>query len=124
MATMEKFVLLQEHLLLLEHANFVWNGGEYGAPGIYSKKPYGNSDVLGDIARILGYKKKEVCPHCQEPLEEREKEEKDRMYMDRLHRETLTALQVITQARIAEPGWFCRVKGEDDHAWGKWSPFK
>ena len=32
-----------------------WQDCEYGAPEIDPKRPYGNSDVEGDIAEILGW---------------------------------------------------------------------
>jgi hypothetical protein len=49
-----EFTMTEDHLKLLRHAWVTWGEGEgYGAPGINPKKPYGNSYVQRDIARIL-----------------------------------------------------------------------
>ena len=40
---------------LLEKACWDYEECEYGAPAIDCKRPYGNSDVEGDIAEILGW---------------------------------------------------------------------
>lgn len=112
---MEKFELKEDHLLLLERAHFYWDDGEYGAPAIDCKRPYGNSDVLNDIAEILGREPKR-CPHCHETIDDTTDEERD---MDKLHRETLIALQVITQARSLDPGVYVRVK-ENEYSEGRW----
>lgn len=112
---MEKFELTEDHLLLLERAEFYWEDAEYGAPAIHPKRPYGNSNVLGDIAEILG-REPRLCPHCNETIEDTAEDECD---MDKLHRETLVALQIITQARSVEPGVYVRVK-ENNYSEGRW----
>jgi hypothetical protein len=48
-----KFTVTDDHLKLLRRAHITWDGVEFGAPEIYCKKPYGNSNVWGDIAEIL-----------------------------------------------------------------------
>ena len=53
---MKKFELKKEHILLLSDASISWNDSEFGAPGIYPKKPYGNSNVHQDMIKILGLK--------------------------------------------------------------------
>jgi hypothetical protein len=50
----KRFTVTDEHLRLLRRAYITWEGGEFGAPGIDSKRPYGNSNVYSDIAEILG----------------------------------------------------------------------
>src|SRR5262245_17189804 len=50
----ERFTVTDEHLRLLRRAYVFWDETEFGAPGINAKRPYGNSDVYGDIAEILG----------------------------------------------------------------------
>lgn len=47
--------ITNEHLKLLERANWEFNDCEYGAPAIDYKRPYGNGDVEDDIATILGW---------------------------------------------------------------------
>jgi hypothetical protein len=53
-----EFMVTEDHLKLLRHlcdGGLYWEPGEgYGAPYFGPKKPYGNSDVPGDVARILG----------------------------------------------------------------------
>jgi hypothetical protein len=50
-----EFRVTEDHLKLLRHAYYVyWDPGEgYGAAAINPKKPYGNSDVPQDVAKIL-----------------------------------------------------------------------
>ena len=53
-----EFTVTEDHLKLLRHlcdGGLYWDPGEgYGAPYFGPKKPYGNSDVPGDVARIVG----------------------------------------------------------------------
>jgi hypothetical protein len=49
----DSFTVTEEHIKLLYGAVVSWDGSCFGAPGIYSKKPYGNSDVYADMAKIL-----------------------------------------------------------------------
>ncbi len=51
---MQQFTLMDAHITLLRHANVSWNGMEYGAPAIDPKRPYGNGDVVSDVAAISG----------------------------------------------------------------------
>lgn len=51
----ERFEIKEEHLKLLNNAYVTSNDAEYGAPTIDPKRPYGNSFVEGDIAKILGW---------------------------------------------------------------------
>lgn len=57
---MNKFTIKKEHLELIKNLVVVWNDGDGpGAPGINTKKPYGNSGVENDIAEILKWKLKD-----------------------------------------------------------------
>lgn len=47
------FVVKPEHIKLLKRMVVGWDDCEFGAPCIDCKRPYGNSDVVGDIAEIL-----------------------------------------------------------------------
>jgi len=51
---MRRFTLTDDHLKLLRRANISWDDCEFGAPGLDPKRPFGNSDVLGDIHEIIG----------------------------------------------------------------------
>lgn len=47
--------ITQDHLALLARMNFDWDDGcEWGAVSTDPKRPFGNSNVEGDISEILG----------------------------------------------------------------------
>jgi hypothetical protein len=92
------FTLTEEHVKLLRRAYVNWDACEFGAPAIDPKRPYGNSDVLLDIAEIL-----------EEPLFEDAGGEKhlsaeQAERSERLHKETQMALAVILRTGSFEPG--------------------
>ena len=94
---MEKktFEIKEEHLNLLESmfVDFDENTG-FGVPIINPKRPYGNSDVYGDMAEILNIKPKEDGKFSEDQIK----------YMDRIHKETQTALQIVLRIRKIQPG--------------------
>lgn len=53
---MAGFKITKEHVKLAKRMYVGWQNCEYGAPEIDPKRPYGNSDVEGDVAQILGWK--------------------------------------------------------------------
>lgn len=105
----EKFTLTDEHLTLLRNAYVGWDEGEFGAPAINCKRPYGNSDVVRDIIELLGETGK-ACPHCHEALDE-----VDEARYERLHKETKTALQIILKTGEFKAGVY--VCGAYDTNW-------
>lgn len=94
----ETFTLTEQHIKLLRKADIYWNMDEFGAPGINPKRPYGNSDVIGDIAEILGVT---IDPDFG-PDGATEKR------LTTLHRETGTALQIVLDTGTFEPGRYER----------------
>ena len=62
-----EFIITKEHIKLLRKSYWRFEDCEYGAPAMDCKRPYGNSDVAGDIGEILGWDI-EVCPHCGEVI--------------------------------------------------------
>lgn len=50
----ERFEVKEEHLKLMHEFEVEWDDGEFGAPRIDCKRPYGNSDVENDMLKILG----------------------------------------------------------------------
>lgn len=52
----KRLVITDDHLKLLSKMQVGWQEGDYGAPEINPKRPYGNSYVEGDICEILGWK--------------------------------------------------------------------
>ena len=103
---MEEFVLKNEHLALLAKVNLVWREGENGAPAVDSKRPYGNSDAMKDIANILS-EAQGTCPHCKADLSPGAFPTGQ---LGGLHRETLTAMEVIFQSGLTTPGLYVRDK--------------
>ncbi len=86
---MQHFTMKAEHLILLRHSSVSWPDCGFGAPRIDPKRPYGNGDVVGDMAKMLGV---EPVPtddeetHWPPGTTER---------MGALHRQLETALQVV-----------------------------
>lgn len=83
---MQTFKITEEHIklvkkLYIEYEDFC----EFGAPAVNPKRPYGNSDVYGDIGEILGI----------EPNENGEFTDEQYDYMLKLHKELETVLQII-----------------------------
>lgn len=85
----EEIEITEEHMKLLQRAYVDWEDCEYGAPAIDCKRPYGNSDVEGDICEILGW-----GPGFDENLNS---DIEDRC--EEIHRQTQYALQIILRAR-------------------------
>jgi hypothetical protein len=94
----KQFELKEEHLKLLRNAIVSWDSREFGAPSIDCKKPYGNSDVYEDMAKILGIK----------GFEDYEGEisfsKEDVALMENLHKEIKVALQIVLRTGKIEPG--------------------
>lgn len=95
-----EFTVTEEHLKLLRNAWVRWDNVEFGAPGIDSKRPYGNSDVLGDIVDILG------LPETATPDQIR--------WMMQLHVETSTVLQIALRTGVFETGTYVADKYSQD----------
>ena len=91
----ERFEIKKEHLQLLNKAYVSWFDGEFGAPSIDPKRPYGNSYVEGDIAEILGW----------EIINDELSDEQCRE-ASKLHDETKTALQICLSQLKFETGVF------------------
>lgn len=98
---MRTFEVKQEHLKLLRNAIIRWEDCEFGAPAIDCKRPYGNSQVLSDIAEILGIKPAKVNPFDKDEFGFSEEQED---MMNQLHRETVTVLQIAVSTGKFEVG--------------------
>lgn len=97
----KEFTLTENHLLLLRNAYVSWDDCEFGAPEIDPKRPYGNSDVLRDIARIVGLE------WDDDAMEDGGLQPDTLAWLNTLHRETETALQLVLGFG-AVPGAFRR----------------
>ena len=51
------FEVKEEHLKLLRNMSVEWNNGEFGAPEINPKRPYGNGGVITGYCRDVGSEK-------------------------------------------------------------------
>lgn len=101
------FKLTDQHIKLLRSAYVCWYGVEFGSPCIDPKRPYGNSDVCGDIAEILGMEFDEAEGLSDEMVDK----------LTKLHEETETALQIVLLTGEFKPGNYVR-----DNAWSNWKP--
>lgn len=107
----ERFTVTDEHLRLLRRAYVSWDEIEFGAPGIDPKRPYGNSDVYGDIAEILGL----VDGQWQDEVEEGWPPPELEWRFLRLHVETAIALQIGLATGEFRAGRYALGDGRDNN---------
>jgi len=104
-----QFRVLPEHITLLSNANVGWDDGEFGAPAIDCKRPYGNSHPLSDIAKLLklppdGKVREDEDPSDWDFYEVYSQASLDRM--NKLHEETQTVLQIFLSTGTMQPGLY------------------
>lgn len=101
----EYFEVLPQHVALLKNSYTSWIDIEFGAAGIDPKRPYGNSDVLSDIAEILNY---DLSPftNVDDPniCEDVPDEILEDLY--KFHSESKTALQIFLCTGEMKLGWY------------------
>lgn len=91
------FLVTPQHLALARRLWIVWYDGENGAPGASTRRPYGNSGVLEDVAEIIGYRQPNLEEdECYTPEERR--------YLEGLHHEMHLVLQIILHTGQMKPG--------------------
>lgn len=101
---MRKLKVTENHIKLLQAVYIDWCGDEFGAPCINPKRPFGNSDVYGDIAEILGFK-------LADSEEEYEKYQRQIESLDKGYRQLQDCLQILCSNLSIEIGEYeC-----DDH---------
>lgn len=88
-------ILTPYHIKLINKMWVDWRHGETGAPGIDSKRPYGNSNVAKDVADILDVEGEEEDFNLSEKQESK---------MLEFHHETQQALQIVLSSKSFEPG--------------------
>jgi len=98
----KEFTVTDEHLWLLRRAHVFWNEGEFGAPSINPKRPYGNSNVYGDIAEILD------VPEAEWPNRDVNLSLDAEWRYLRLHVETAIALQIALATGEFRTGRYVR----------------
>lgn len=106
---MEKFTITKDHLQLLQRMYVEWDDSYYGSPMIDCKRPYGNSDVLLDIAEILEWNIGEDGGLTSNQWD----------IAERLHKETKTALQICLSTVRFETGTFEKRDRYDSRSWQK-----
>jgi len=102
------FELTADHVTLLRAARVQWQDVETGAPEINPKRPYGNSDVSSDVIKLLGKATFEEVRRfgLYEPYPD------DMMFAAGLvHKQTVTALQIVLGCQTFEPGAFRYISG-------------
>lgn len=99
------FTLTEDHVKLLRQFRVCWDEGEFGAPCINPKRPYGNSDVPEDIHEILTGTHRGTLT-----------EEQVQRYTA-LHAELEYALAIVLRTGAFEPGAY--VRDEYQQNWRK-----
>ena len=125
----KQFEIKKEHLKLLKNFNVGWDEGEFGAPGIDPKRPYGNSDVHLDMIEILGLKELKEGVYEFTLFDEKwllKGEDRYNIYLDgkdeetvceeleKLHKETETVLQICLSTQNFEIGTYETEKYSND----------
>lgn len=94
----QNFTVTEAHIKLLQKATVSWLNFEFGAPGIDPKRPYGNSDVYPDIAKVLNI-----------PADENDEyTDKQQIYMEQIHSETKTALEIFLRTGTMVAGTYTK----------------
>lgn len=107
----DRFTITEQHLKLLKSMYVEFYKSAYeGAPMVDPKRPYGNSDIVGDIHEIL----------YGVPFEEDDYGDRDEQTVERLlqiHRETGTALQIVLSTQSFVPGEYELADRYDSTSW-------
>lgn len=109
-----RFDLTDEHVTLLRAMYVEWQDDEWGAPEIDPKRPYGNSDLYRDIWETLHPATHWDAEHGMPRLLSPASWQQERARLEKLHRETRVALQIVLRTGSFEPGTYeCREYHED-----------
>ena len=106
------FEVKKEHLTLLKHMYVGWHDCEFGVPEIDPKRPYGNSDVIGNMIKIFGKEVKRGIFKVDLLGKEyyiangEDSEDTDELegVLNKLHRETETVLQIALNTGMFKEG--------------------
>lgn len=109
----QTFTLTEQHIKLVRAMCVEWSDEAYdGAPAVNIKRPYGNSFVPGDVAKILGL--------------DLGRDEETGRYDDAttdslmaIHQQTAIALQIIISTGCFEPGEYFRPERYNTQKWVK-----
>ena len=106
--TYDFFEVLPEHVTLLQHAKVTWYDAETGAPCIDPKRPYGVSDVVRHVLKLLNQIPSDYSGEIDETM-------RDRAWQ--LHLGTEIALQIFLYTGAMKPGVYKAQKYS-----GRWEP--
>ncbi|HEV2927833.1 MAG TPA: hypothetical protein VGW74_04005 [Propionibacteriaceae bacterium] len=107
-----EFDVTSDHLTLLKHAYVRWSEVEFGAPEIDGKRPYGNSNVLHDIAELIEPEfGKDDLVNWDTWIDRNEER------LTRLHVETALALQIVLLTGEFRPGTYRKANQYADRSW-------
>lgn len=101
-----RFEVTENHLKLLERFWFDYNDWtEFGAPEVDPKRPYGNSDVYGDLGEIL-----EIEPEVEDSWGDRYYSKSQKEELLAIHKEMTTVLNILTNVARegVQPGWYVK----------------
>lgn len=96
-----RFELKIEHIALLQNMYWEYSDCGTGAPAVDCKRPYGNSYVPPDVAKILGV---ELDQNNEDKYDEQVRE------IMQFHYDSHTALEIILQRQSFELGTFEKSK--------------
>jgi hypothetical protein len=106
-----EFHLTEDHIKLLR-SMYVDDYVDV-APVVGQKRPYGNSDVLSDLANIL-MPNTDKCDNCGTLSSD-----DDEAYLMKIHKETGTALQIVLVTGKFEKGKYKKSCQYDARSWEK-----
>ncbi len=104
------FTVTEQHIKLLSHLWIRWEltAYEHGVPCVDSKRPYGNSGILGEIVDIL-----DLPYNYEEDLDGYSDEVES--IIRKLHHETLICIQIVVRNASIKPGEY--VADNHDENW-------
>lgn len=102
----ERFVITHDHIKLLQNMYFSYDeGGEFGAPAVNSKRPYGNSNVYDDIGEII-----EELPELVDCYGDEVYSDDQTARFLKIHKEMTTVLNIIAATCMVESGEYQKEK--------------
>ncbi len=107
MNEVNQFKMTEAHLKLINRMYVGWDDCEFGAPSINPKRPYGNSDVINDMAKILGF-----------PISDNNELPESLIdYLKEIHKSMKIVLQIILWTQSFKIGVYEKTDEYDDHSW-------
>lgn len=110
---MPKFTLTEDHIKLIRSSYVNWNDDAYdGAPMVDIKRPYGNSDVVGDVYEIVSGREWDEDADGEMPEDIAEN-------LLTVHEQTATALQIILCTGEFVAGVYETTRMYDSRSWAR-----